>query len=116
MPSPTIEPATLERGPTSSASKNVVAQLAIVPAFCPSSDVTTCVACAAKGAAIPDEVSCYMLAGQYYLKTEREEKGKEMLMHAKDLAEKGLEADPNNAQFKNMVKHIDSLFSEEEKA
>jgi hypothetical protein len=31
-------------------------------------------------------------------------------------AEKGLEADPNNAQFKNMVKHIDSLFSEEEKA
>ncbi|MBR4587822.1 MAG: tetratricopeptide repeat protein [Lachnospiraceae bacterium] len=70
----------------------------------------------AKGAAIPDEVSCYMLAGQYYLKTEREEKGKEMLMHAKDLAEKGLEADPNNAQFKNMVKHIDSLFSEEEKA
>ena len=70
----------------------------------------------AKGAAIPDEVSCYMLAGQYYLKTEREEKGKEMLLHAKDLAEKGLEADPNNAQFKNMVKHIDSLFSEEEKA
>lgn len=71
----------------------------------------------AKNAAVGDEITCYMLSGQYYHASGNTEKGKKQLTHAYDLAKAVCEEKPDNKQFAAMKKRLETLLgikSEEE--
>lgn len=65
----------------------------------------------AKGSAITDEISCYMLSGQYFKVSGREEKAVQQLEHAMKLVNGALAQAPDSAQFQNMKKHIEVVMN-----
>lgn len=71
----------------------------------------------AKNTAVGDEVTCYMLSGQYYQAHGDTEKGTKQLNHAYDLVKTLCTAHPENKQFNAMKKRLETLLgikSEEE--
>lgn len=66
----------------------------------------------AKGAAVADEVSCYLLSGQYYLATDRKEKGLQQVKHSNELIGPLMESRPDDNQLKSTKQHIDKLLED----
>ena len=62
-----------------------------------------------KNAAVGDEITCYMLSGQYYANTGKKDKGTKLLEHAYDLAKDASEKNPSNKQFSLMRDRIGGL-------
>lgn len=63
----------------------------------------------AKNAAAMDEITCYMLSGQYYKQIGVEEKGLKQLNHAYDMAKEAMEKMPQNKQLEGMKKRLETL-------
>ncbi len=63
----------------------------------------------AGNAALADEVTCYMLSGQYYKLTGNSEKGDSQLNHALSLVKPMLEAQPDNKQLEVLKIRIEML-------
>ncbi|MCR5743814.1 MAG: hypothetical protein K6F92_08885 [Lachnospiraceae bacterium] len=63
----------------------------------------------AKNAAVADEVTCYMLSGQFYVMTGDRAKGEPQLQHALDLVNPILEAQPDNQQMKVLKTRLEML-------
>lgn len=71
----------------------------------------------AKNAALADEITCYMLSGQYYQTRGDRKKGDAQLNHAYETAKTACEMAPDNKQFEAMKKRLEMLLkikSEEE--
>ncbi len=62
-----------------------------------------------KNAAVMDEITSYMLSGQYYKQVGDDEKGLKQLNHAYDLAKEVYEKHPENKQVEAVKKRIESL-------
>ncbi len=63
----------------------------------------------AKNAAVMDEITCYMLSGQYYTQVGEKEKGTKQLNHAYDLAKEFYEKQPQNKQLEGLKKRLETL-------
>ncbi len=63
----------------------------------------------AKNAALGDEITCYMLSGQYYQSRGNKEKGGKQLNHAYELAKTACQQAPANKQFEAMKKRLEML-------
>ena len=63
----------------------------------------------AKNAAVMDEITCYMLSGQYYTQVGETEKGTKQLNHAYDLAKEFYEKQPQNKQLEGLKKRLETL-------